>query len=533
MRIHCTNALSLIHSAIALVALLGFSPTASAAPVLAVDFDSNGAGETLVNSTSPVTQPGFTSFAGVTGSGAGPSISSQVIGGSTVTVTVPTGFSSGYFIRDGVTNSGAFTEGAIYQDFVYVQPPSNSNSNLQLEVTGLTPNQPYNFTFYTYDKSTTIGTGPFVTLFSPTPSTTTSGTSASSSYMSGGALSNEAYTTSIKLTSTNGTFDINAALTSNNSFLRLNAFTVSVATPEPCSLILLAAGGLGLVVLRRGRVRPLLKGNCAMFRSLTATMAVTLAILLNSIGAADSITVGSFAGPNDLKLTGSFFLAANVGSTSVAGNLSVGSANFLSLSNALNATGGLATLSGATGGDINSFASLPVFSGGSPTDNANLGTVMHSLSYVDASGGGTPMTVTVNSLLPNTEYQIQVLVSENAHQQTGQREFGIDVNGHVAIPSNGDIIALSYPGAVSGVNQWSTNPTRGIVVTDTFVTGPTQTTATIQAIYGTGGPTTDPNAFFNAFTVQAIPEPSSLVLFGLGAVGIALVARRRSCSINR
>ena len=92
-----------------------------------------------------------------------------------------------------------------------------------------------------------------------------------------------------------------------------------------------------------------------MSRSITAVVSLTTTMFLASIGHADTITVSPFAGPNDLNLTGSFFLAANVGSTTPAGDLTVGSANFLSLSNAYNATGGLATLTGAWA-DLDPFA---------------------------------------------------------------------------------------------------------------------------------------------------------------------------------
>jgi hypothetical protein len=242
---------------------------------------------------------------------------------------------------------------------------------------------------------------------------------------------------------------------------------------------------------------------------------VILMACCGSTASAGIITIDSFAGPSDLNLSGPFFLAANVGSGTSAGDLTVGNANFLHLSLASNGTGGLATLDSAAG-DLDPFASLPIYTGGTASDNANLGTIMHSLSYALT----VPMQVTIHQLTPNTQYEIQVFISENFWQRQGIRHFGLTINGEVVLAADSDIVGLAdYPNGI-----WAANPTRGVIASYLFTTGAMQTGTTIETIVGTSG---DMNAYFNAFTVRAlppnddattVPEPSSIIAFG----GIAL-----------
>ncbi len=93
-------------------AMIGTTGVVSAAPLIAVDFDGT-AGDTP--STTPVTQSGFTSI-----TSDGPN---SLPGGYTLAITpsFANGGGSGFFTRSGVTNSGGFTEAALYQDFFYSQ----------------------------------------------------------------------------------------------------------------------------------------------------------------------------------------------------------------------------------------------------------------------------------------------------------------------------------------------------------------------------------------------------------------------------
>ena len=176
----------------------------------------------------------------------------------TTTPSFAGGGGSGYFTRAGVTNSGSFTEAALYQDFLYSQNNSfTGDPAATIQISGLTAGAHYLVTFYTYDQSSTIEGGnplstPFTTSFTGTGTTTGTGTVAS--YVPGATpTANEAYTSTGTYTSTTGTLSILAQITSNNDFLRINGFTVSTVTPEPSSFVLAGLGAIGLLVVIRRR----------------------------------------------------------------------------------------------------------------------------------------------------------------------------------------------------------------------------------------------------------------------------------------
>ncbi len=206
------------------LAFLVCAGTASAAQIIAVDYQGS-AGDSP--STTPVTQSGFTAVS---------SNSASLPGGYGLTTTpsFANGGGSGFFTRAGVTNSGSFTEAALYQDFFYSQNNSfGGNPSATIEISGLIPHVQYGITFYTYDQSITIEgsnppSTPFTTSFVGTGAT--SGTGTVASYVPNVIpTANEAYTSTGTYISTTGTIDILAQITSNHDFLRINGFTVTAA----------------------------------------------------------------------------------------------------------------------------------------------------------------------------------------------------------------------------------------------------------------------------------------------------------------
>jgi hypothetical protein len=228
-------------AAVGAAAIAASASLVRAAPILSVDF--NG---TTGDSMAPLgaTQSGFT---GITSS-------SATVGSYTISET--TTFTTGYYSRAGVSNIGSFTEANLYEDFFYAQKVSNDNPTATISISApgvIVPGNQYTIVFYTYDASGSIGTtAPHTTSFVGASNTTLISGTDTSSYTAGAPLTaNEQYTATGVFTTTTSELDILASITSNNGFLRINGFTVSV--PEPACIPLI---GLSITaLLRRRRTR--------------------------------------------------------------------------------------------------------------------------------------------------------------------------------------------------------------------------------------------------------------------------------------
>ncbi|HEX6962567.1 MAG TPA: lamin tail domain-containing protein, partial [Lacipirellula sp.] len=119
----------------------GVPPTPTT--LLQVDFNDRGnAGNTL---------PGFSSFVlGGTSSVVFGS-TSRTFGGLGVTVTDASGFGYDDRWRSTPLNGGAFTEGALLQDFIFSQARSAGSGGLDVTIEGLTPGDVYTLTVWSYD----------------------------------------------------------------------------------------------------------------------------------------------------------------------------------------------------------------------------------------------------------------------------------------------------------------------------------------------------------------------------------------------
>jgi hypothetical protein len=128
------------------------------------------------------------------------------------------------------------------------------------------------------------------------------------------------------------------------------------------------------------------------------------------------------------------------------------------------------------------------------------GDVGNQVSHQAVFGGGIG-TVTVGSLTVGQEYRVQVLLMDGRTSQTGK--------------------SVSFDGVNQGVYANGTAATYGdgLLVTGTFTADATTQDFTIQ--HSTGG------TQFNAMTLYAIPEPSSVLLTALPLAGL-LMGRRRA-----
>ncbi len=115
------------------------------------------------------------------------------------------------------------------------------------------------------------------------------------------------------------------------------------------------------------------------------------------------------------------------------------------------------------------------------------------------------MTVT-----PNQLYQVEVL--SNPIGYTNNRSLGVNVNG------------VSYATDIQvPAGPTSTGGNANSMVYE-FTASSTTSTLDLSFIPGA---TNDNNPFVTAIALTAVPEPSSLILCGLGAVGLLVAARRR------
>ena len=143
---------------------------------------------------------------------------------------------------------------------------------------------------------------------------------------------------------------------------------------------------------------------------------------------------------------------------------------------------------------------------GSTANDDNLELVMQSIRH----GGPQPAEITMGGLEPGAIYQLQLLFAEGCCN----RGFDVFLEGNLVAD---DFSPLAIQGGAAGDSA-----TTGVVLSHQFVAWD----GTLHIVFdGAGTQFPDKNPIIQGFTLELVPEPTTLALLGLGA--LALVRRRR------
>jgi len=230
-------------------------------------------------------------------------------------------------------------------------------------------------------------------------------------------------------------------------------------------------------------------------------------------------SVSNFSGPDDLLLDPATNVVA-VDSFGDNGSLVVNGVTFQS-DIAGPVSGGGATVTTTASNTINSWQTAPAYTGADNTSTDNLELIMHDIRWSNAANDGVnfpnQVNVDITGLTPGTNYNVQLLFSENGSVQ--DRRWDIGVDGVLA---------------VDDYNTNGTSNTTASVYEGTFDPG---ADGTLNIVMGReplpGDPNNTPfgggdnNAILHAIIVhEAIPEPSGLALLGIGLASFFFRKRR-------
>ena len=143
----------------------------------------------------------------------------------------------------------------------------------------------------------------------------------------------------------------------------------------------------------------------------------------------------------------------------------------------------------------------------SDTGDAGLNNLMNSVDHGACDGCAWTIQVGGGNLVAGNQYDIQLFYSDN-------RGFAGASWGQNYDDGAGNSVNLN----ANGANR------HGQHVTGTFTADGTTQTLSITG----GGPPGEPH--LNAYQIRGVPEPTTLVLAGLGLVSLGFVGRRRNRS---
>lgn len=236
--------------------------------------------------------------------------------------------------------------------------------------------------------------------------------------------------------------------------------------------------------------------------------AVVLAALAFAAGGASAQTsVGYFSGPGvgqGLDLSGSFDYAVQFSTNNVR---TISGVNFWGYQS-------VAGLGITTHYAVDNWGLKPEY--GTSTDANALEDMMHDVVYYSLAN----FSLSLSNLTIGAQYKLQLLLSENYYDGV---TFKPSVRRYQSINVEGTRIATDLDSLYGGA--WTQTPnthTQGVVVTRLFTAG--DSTLNVDFLLGT---TPDTAPILNALTLQAVPEPSAMMLLVAGVGGMLLLRRRR------
>jgi hypothetical protein len=162
---------------------------------------------------------------------------------------------------------------------------------------------------------------------------------------------------------------------------------------------------------------------------------------------------------------------------------------------------------------LNSTAVIDGTGGGNLPDgtDGNYSTQLQALVAQGQSLGSS--TLVLNGLTQGQTYSVELVFDSNQKDARSQSVQDTTVGGNDAV--SGTIVTggdQGYP-----TQNPNPDPTGAEYITDTFTA-----LGTSETLVGQGG-----NSQLSGFVVEAVPEPGTWAMMGLGAVGLLFLARRK------
>jgi hypothetical protein len=255
--------------------------------------------------------------------------------------------------------------------------------------------------------------------------------------------------------------------------------------------------------------------NMNTFKSNSMLLAAAGILAVAGVGAAASASFGStvtwgtaanISGNTDVSTVGSLVLANEIGGAAAQTVNGVTFSPFTG-TNAATITQGNVTLSAPTSGDTVNIDSGFGPSTFSSSYNAMLNGAAALGNGSSEANGLDPMDLTIAGLTPGSPYLIEIWVNDSRGYPVNRQE------------------TLSGSNSDSAVIDYLTPP--GQFITGTFVADSTGSQTISMTPVDINNSPSNADAQINAFQVRAVPEPATLGLVGVGAMGLLLIGRKR------